>query len=155
VATFADQLSAGLIADEVTQRIDLRAAAAAPSARERMAAPAPELEAAPAPTAEPIAEPLPEREPAAIAPVGARSSSSRSIATPLAAVLAVIFAGVIFAALSPQDRRPAAAGASPSVPGPASAAATQSSFQPTASASPSASPAAKPAKGHGHKGKHH
>jgi serine/threonine-protein kinase len=156
VVTFADQLSAGLIADEVTQRIDLRAAAAtAGPAPTRMAAPAPELAPPPAPPEEPIAEPLPEREPAAIAPVGARSSSSRSIATPLAAVLAVIFAGVIFAALSPQDRRPAAAGASPSVPGPASAAATQPSFQPTASASPSASPAAKPAKGHGHKGKRH
>jgi serine/threonine protein kinase len=146
VATFADQLSAGLIADEVTQRIDLRAAAPEP-----VAAPAP------APEEEPqlIAEPLNEREPAIIAPVGARSSSSRSIATPLAAVLAVVFAGVIFAALSPQDRQPAAAGASPSLAGPASAAATQPSLQPTASASPSASPAAKPTKGHGHKGKHH
>ena len=151
VATFADQLSAGLIADEVTQRIDLRAAAAAGPTPERVAAPAPALEEEPAP----IVEPLNEREPAIIAPVGARSSSSRSIATPLAAVLAVVFAGVIFAALSPQDRQPAAAGASPSLAGPASAAATQPSLQPTASASPSASPAAKPTKGHGHKGKHH
>jgi serine/threonine protein kinase len=151
VATFADQLSAGLIADEVTQRIDLRAAAAAAPTPERVAAPAPPLEEEPAP----IVEPLNERDPAIIAPVGARSSSSRSIATPLAAVLAVVFAGVIFAALSPQDRRPAAAGASPSLAGPASAAATQPSLQPTASASPSASPAAKPTKGHGHKGKHH
>jgi serine/threonine protein kinase len=151
VATFADQLSAGLIADEVTQRIDLRAAAAAAPTPERVAAPAPALEEEPAP----IVEPLNERDPAIIAPVGARSSSSRSIATPLAAVLAVVFAGVIFAALSPQDRRPAAAGASPSLAGPASATATQPSFQPTASASPSASPAAKPTKGHGHKGKHH
>jgi serine/threonine protein kinase len=151
VATFADQLSAGLIADEVTQRIDLRAAAAAGPTPERVAAPAPALEEEPAP----IVEPLNERDPAIIAPVGARSSSSRSIATPLAAVLAVVFAGVIFAALSPQDRRPAAAGASPSLAGPASAAATQPSLQPTASASPSASPAAKPTKGHGHKGKHH
>jgi serine/threonine protein kinase len=151
VATFADQLSAGLIADEVTQRIDLRAAAAAAPTPERVAAPAPALEEEPAP----IVEPLNERDPAIIAPVGARSSSSRSIATPLAAVLAVVFAGVIFAALSPLDRRPAAAGASPSLAGPASAAATQPSLQPTASASPSASPAAKPTKGHGHKGKHH
>jgi serine/threonine protein kinase len=151
VATFADQLSAGLIADEVTQRIDLRAAAAAAPTPERVAAPAPALEEEPAP----IVEPLNERDPAIIAPVGARSSSSRSIATPLAAVLAVVFAGVIFAALSPQDRQPAAAGASPSLAGPASAAATQPSLQPTASASPSASPAAKPTKGHGHKGKHH
>jgi serine/threonine protein kinase len=151
VATFADQLSAGLIADEVTQRIDLRAAAAAAPTPERVAAPAPPLEEEPAP----IVEPLNERDPAIIAPVGARSSSSRSIATPLAAVLAVVFAGVIFAALSPLDRRPAAAGASPSLAGPASAAATQPSLQPTASASPSASPAAKPTKGHGHKGKHH
>jgi serine/threonine protein kinase len=151
VATFADQLSAGLIADEVTQRIDLRAAAAAAPTPERVAAPAPALEEEPAP----IVEPLNERDPAIIAPVGARSSSSRSIATPLAAVLAVVFAGVIFAALSPLDRRPAAAGASPSLAGPASATATQPSFQPTASASPSASPAAKPTKGHGHKGKHH
>jgi len=161
VATFADQLSAGLIADEVTQRIDLRAAAAAAVPAPEPAAtptPAPELAAAP-PTApeevpSPIAESIGEREPAQIAPVGARSSSSRSIATPLAAVLAVVFAGVIFAALSPQDRRPAAAGASPSVAPRASAAATQPSFQPTASASPSAAPAAKPTKGHGHKGKH-
>ena len=153
VASFADQLSAGLIADEVTQRIDLRAAAAAEPAPEPVAAPAP----APAPEEEPhlIAEPWNEREPAMMAPVGSRPSSSRSIATPLAAVLALVFAGVIFAALSPQDQRPAAVGGSPSVIRPASAAATQPSLQPTASASPSASPAAKPAKGHGHKGKHH
>lgn len=151
VATFADQLSAGLIADEVTQRIDLRAAAAAAAAPEPVAAPAPAPEEEPSP----IAEPLQEGEPAMIAPVGVRSSSSRSIATPLAAVLALVFAGVIFAALSPQDQRPAAAGASPSFARPASAAATQPSLQPTASASPSASPPAKPTKGHGHKGKHH
>jgi hypothetical protein len=152
VATFADQLSAGLVADEVTQRIDLRAVAAAARAPEPAAAPAPELAAAPAEEA--VAESLGEREPAAIAPVGAQSSSSRSIATPLAAVLALVFAGVIFAALSPQDPRPAAVGGS-SVVLPASAAATKPSLQPTASASPSASPAAKPPKGHGHKGKHH
>ena len=121
----------------------------------RMATPAPELAAPPEEELSPIAEPLDEREPATIAPVGARSASSRSIATPLAAVLALVFAGVIFAALSPQDPRPAAVGGSPSAARPASAAATQPSFQSTASASPSASPAAKPAKGHGHKGKHH
>ncbi|HLQ48579.1 MAG TPA: hypothetical protein VK233_06360, partial [Candidatus Dormibacteraeota bacterium] len=127
------------------------------------AAPAPKLEAAaasapvlaPVDEPSPIAEPWNEREPAIIAPVGARSSSPRSIATALAAVLALVFAGVIFAALSPQDQRPAAVGGSPSVISPASAAATQPSLQPTASASPSASPAAKPTKGHGHKGKHH
>jgi serine/threonine-protein kinase len=151
VAAFADQLSAGLIADEVTQRIDLRAAAVAARAPERVAAPMPAPEQEPSP----IVESMNEREPAMIAPVSARSSSSRSIATPLAAVLAIVFAGVIFAALSPQYRPPAAAGASPSVVGSASAAATQPSFQPTASASPSASPAVKPAKGHGHQGKHH
>ena len=155
VATFADQLSAGLIADEVTQRIDLRAAAAAASTPERVTTPEPAPP--PAPEEEPhlIAEPWNEREPAMMAPVGSRPSSSRSIATPLAAVLALVFAGVIFAALSPQDQRPAAGGGSPSVIPPGSATATQPSLQPTASASPSASPAAKPAKGHGHKGKHH
>ena len=157
VASFADQLSAGLIADEVTQRIDLRAAAAAEPAPEPVAAPAPTPAPAPAPEEEPylIAEPWNEREPAMMAPVGSRPSSSRSIATPLAAVLALVFAGVIFAALSPQDQRPAAGGGSPSVIPPGSATATQPSLQPTASASPSASPAAKPTKGHGHKGKHH
>ena len=157
VASFADQLSAGLIADEVTQRIDLRPAAAAAAAPEPVAAPAPTPAPAPAPEEEPylIAEPWNERDPAMMAPVGSRPSSSRSIATPLAAVLALVFAGVIFAALSPQDQRPAAGGGSPSVIPPGSATATQPSLQPTASASPSASPAAKPAKGHGHKGKHH
>lgn len=155
VATFADQLSAGLIADQVTQRIDLRAAAAAAAAPERVTAPEPAPLPAPEEESQLFAEPWNEREPAMIAPVRSRPSSSRSLATPLAAVLALVFAGAIFAALSPQDQRPAAVGGSPSVIRPASAAATQPSLQPTASASPSASPAAKPTKGHGHKGKHH
>lgn len=153
VATFADQLSAGLIADEVTQRIDLRTAAVATSAPESIEewAPAPIEE--PSPTAVSAAA----VQSAAIAenPARSGSSSARSLTTPLGVVLALVLAGVIFAALSPQDPRPAAVGASPSVVSPTSAAATQPSLKPTASPSPSASPAAKPAKGHGHKGKHH
>src|SRR5258706_2386249 len=82
VATFADQLSAGLIADEVTQRIDLRAAAAPAPKLEAAAASAPVL--APVDEPSPIAESWNGREPVVVAPVGGRSSSPRSIATPLA-----------------------------------------------------------------------
>ena len=157
VATFADGLSAGLLADAVTQRIDLRAAGLA----------------APAAAAEPVARALepeevePEPEPAAsvvpvsaaVAPAvarsGARTTSPRSIAPPVAAILALIFAGVIFAALSPQDRRPSSVGGSPLTTRPGSSAAVLTSLPPAASPSPTASPAPKPAKGHGHKGKHH
>jgi serine/threonine-protein kinase len=160
VASFADQLSAGLIADAVTQRIDLRTAGGA--------APPTDVAPGPAAAAADLQVP-PEIEPAAVAPAiaesananvligtpvtGSRPLSGRSIAPPLAVVLALIFAGVIFAALSPQDRRPSSIGASPAVGSPASSAVTQ----PSSMVSPAAtgSPAAKPQKGHGHKGKHH
>jgi serine/threonine protein kinase len=162
VGTFAEQLSAGLIADAVTQRIDLRAAGIA----------APPKEIAPMPIAAAAeAEPLPEVEPAAVPPTTGESAdasapektpspltgapSGRSIAPPLAVLLALIFAGIIFAALSPQDRRPSSVGASPPIAGPTSPGLTQPSAQPSPSSSPTASMAAKPAKGHGHKEKHH
>jgi serine/threonine protein kinase len=153
VATFAEQLSAGLIADAVTQTISLPAASREPElVRDAIE------EWAPAPIEEPSATVVPAAGlgPAAIAESPARSGFgfARSLTTPVGVVLTLVLAGVIFAALSPQDRRPSPAGASPSVV-PPTAAATQPSLQPTASASPSASPAAKPAKGHGHKGKHH
>src|SRR5258706_9386739 len=73
VAAFADQLSAGLIADEVTQRIDLRAAAAAGPAPELKAAPPPAPALAVVDEPSPIAEPWNDREPAIVAHVGARS----------------------------------------------------------------------------------
>jgi hypothetical protein len=146
VAIFAEQLSAGLIADAVTQTISLPAASQVPeSVREPIEEPS-----ATAMSADAV-------RPAAIAESPARSGSgsARSLTTPLGVVLALALAGVIFVALSPQDPRPAVGGASPPVVSPTATAATQPSLQPTASASPSASPAAKPAKGHGHKGKHH
>ena len=154
VATFAEQLSAGLIADAVTQTISLPAASQVPEpVRE------PIEEWAPAPIEEPSATAISDTagRPAAIAESPARSGSgsARSLTAPVGLVLALVLAGVIFAALSPQDPRPAAVGASPSAVSPTATAATQPSLHPTASASPGASPAAKPAKGHGHKGKHH
>jgi serine/threonine protein kinase len=154
VATFAEQLSAGLIADAVTQTISLPAASQPPEpVRE------PIEEWAPAPIEEPSATAMSAAgvRPAAIAESPARSGSgsARSLTTPLGVVLALALAGVIFVALSPQDPRPAAGGASQPVASPTATAATQPSLQPMASASPGASAAAKPAKGHGHKGKHH
>jgi len=150
VATFAEQLSAGLIADAVTQTISRPAASQVPEpVRE------PIEEWAPAPIEEPSATDMSDTavRPAAITESPTRSGSgyARSLTAPLGVVLALVLAGVIFAALSPQDPRPAAVGASPSVVSPTATGATQPSLQPTASASP----AAKPAKGHGHKGKHH
>jgi len=154
VATFAEQLSAGLIADAVTQTISLPAAGQVP---EPVGAPIEEWAPAPIEEPSPAAMSAAAVRPAAIAESPARSGSgsARSLTTPLGVVLALALAGVIFVALSPQDPRPAAVGASPSVVSPTSTVVPQPSFQPTASASPSASPAAKPAKGHGHKGKHH
>ena len=154
VAIFAEQMSAGLIADAVTQTISLPAASQVPEpVRE------PIEEWASAPIEEPSATAMSADavRAAAIAESPARSGSgsARSLTTPLGVVLALALAGVIFVALSPQDPRPAAVGASPPVVSPTATAATEPSLQPTASASPSASPAAKPAKGHGHKGKHH
>jgi len=154
VAIFAEQMSAGLIADAVTQTISLPAASQVP---EPVGAPIEEWAPAPIEESSPAAMSVAAVRPAAIAesPVRSGSGSARSLTTPLGVVLALALAGVIFVALSPQDPRPAAVGASPSVVSPTSTVVPQPSFQPTASASPSASPAAKPAKGHGHKGKHH
>ena len=146
VAIFAEQMSAGLIADAVTQTISLPAASQVPEpVREPIEEPSATSMSADAVRAAAIAE----------SPARSGSGSARSLTTPLGVVLALALAGVIFVALSPQDPRPAAVGASPPVVSPTATAATEPSLQPTASASPSASPAAKPAKGHGHKGKHH
>jgi serine/threonine-protein kinase len=136
--TFAESLSAGLIADAATQRI--HGVPIAPAALDPAGA-----AAAAAPEATPVAEAAPPRRPA----------SARSLGAPLAAILVVVFAGLILAALGPGDPRPivdapTSPPASPSFN--AGAAATASpSLEPSAS-----SPAAvKPAKGKGHKGKGH
>jgi serine/threonine-protein kinase len=139
--TFAESLSAGLIADAATQRI--HGVPIAPAALD----PAGAAAAAPAPEAAPVAEAAPPRRPA----------SARSLGAPLAAILVVVFAGLILAALAPRDPRPIVG--SPTPPPPSvrvNAGATA-----TATASPSLEPSAsspvavKPAKGKGHKGKGH
>jgi eukaryotic-like serine/threonine-protein kinase len=134
VATFAESLSAGLIADAVTQPI-----AALPTAT-------PAVEPTAAPVAEAWVEPAATRQ--------ARPSSGRSLAAPLAAVMAVIFAVVVLAALAPREPRPIADAPTPPVAG--------SSANPGAVATASPTPAAtdspvatKPPKGKGHKGKGH
>jgi serine/threonine protein kinase len=153
VATFAEQLSAGLIADAVTQAISIPAASQVPEPVDEP------VEEAPAPIEEssPAAVGAAGVEPAAMAqgPARSGSGSDQSLTKALGVVLALVLAGVIFAALSPRDPRPGGGDASPPVVSPTSTVVAGPSSQPTASASPIASPAAKPAKGHGHKGKHH
>jgi eukaryotic-like serine/threonine-protein kinase len=134
VATFAESLSAGLIADAVTQPIG-----ALPTAT-------PAVEPAAATVAEAWVEPA--------APRQARPSSGRSLAAPLAAVMAVIFAVVVLAALAPREPRPIADAPTPPVAGSSANPAVAATASPTPA--PTDSPAAtKPPKGKGHKGKGH
>jgi serine/threonine protein kinase len=153
VATFAESLSTGLIADAVTQAIRLPA----PTPPE----PVPESieEWAPAPVEEwaPTAEPAAAERRAAIAGRQPRSASgaARSLTTPLGVALALVVAGILYAALSPQDGRPIGGGASPSFPQVVATPTETATESPTPEpASPS--PAGKPPKGHGdHKPKGH
>jgi eukaryotic-like serine/threonine-protein kinase len=134
VATFAESLSAGLIADAVTQPIG-----ALPTAT-------PAVEPAAATVAEAWVEPAATRQ--------ARPSSGRSLAAPLAAVMAVIFAVVVLAALAPREPRPIADAPTPPVAGSSANPAVAATASPTPA--PTDSPAAtKPPKGKGHKGKGH
>jgi serine/threonine-protein kinase len=154
VATFAESLSTGLIADAVTQAIRLPASTPAPEPVRD-----PVEEWAPAPVEEwaSAAVPLAAQRRAAIAGTQPRSASgsARSLTTPLGVVLALVVAAVLYAALSPQDRRPIGGGASPSVPRVLATPTETATESPTPEpASPS--PAGKPPKGHGdHKPKGH
>ena len=154
VATFAESLSTGLIADAVTQAIRLPAPTPAPEPVRD-----PVEEWAPAPVEEwaPTAVPAAAQRRAAIPGTQPRSASgsARSLTTPLGVVLALVVAAVLYAALSPQDRRPIGGGASPSVPRVLATPTEPATESPTPEpASPS--PAGKPPKGHGdHKPKGH
>jgi serine/threonine protein kinase len=150
VATFAESLSTGLIADAVTQPIRLPAASPAPEPL-----PAQVVEPLPTPIVEPssVAAPVAALRPTPVpgSRPGSGSSSARSLATPLGVVLALVLAGVLYAALSPQDRRPIAGGASPSLSRvlatPTEAATDASSPESTVAPSP------RKGKGDGDKGK--
>jgi serine/threonine protein kinase len=135
VATFAESLSAGLIADAVTQPIAVLPTGAAPAAEA----------AAATPMAEPWVEPAATGQ--------ARPSSGRSLAAPFAAVVAVIFAVVVVAALAPREPHPIADVPTPPVASRSANPAAVATASP--SPAPTDSPAAtKPPKGKG-KGKGH
>jgi serine/threonine-protein kinase len=102
-AAFADSLAAGLIADAPTQAIDI------PPAVPVVAAVAAEEPAGAA-----HAEAVTPASTATRAPSPAKGSP-RSIAAPVAVVMAVVLAGVVFAALSPRDDGPGGAAASAAV----------------------------------------
>jgi serine/threonine protein kinase len=157
-AAFAQSLSAGLIADAVTQPI--QGLPIVPAAVQPVAA---AIEAVPwaEPAQPPGAAPAPPPDwRAGIASVGAtrppRSGSARSLAPPLAAILAVVFAGLILAALAPRDPRPIADAPSAPVTSPSINSAGDATVAPSPSVEPTASPPpAKPTKEKGHKGKGH
>jgi serine/threonine protein kinase len=153
VTTFAEMLAAGLIADAVTQPFDLSSAGGAPeSAAMPVAIPAAGADA------ELANEPPPGVELASVGePASAASRStpgSRSIAPPLAAGLALVLAGIAFAALSPQDRPPSSGTDSPSNGVPANPSIAPTATDPP-TPGPTESPVANPGKGKGHKGKGH
>lgn len=135
VATFAQSLSAGLIAEAVTQPIAVPLTGA--------------------PAVEPAAAtPVRESWVGPTATTRRRSAAGRSLAAPLAAVMAAVFAVVILAALAPRDPRPIADAPTPPVAVSSANAGAVATASPTPA--PTDSPAAtKPAKGKGHKGKGH
>jgi hypothetical protein len=138
VATFADMLSAGLVADAETQQFEVPAvggAAAAGLVPKVVPAVAPEI----APAAGVERRPVMRRAAARLRP--------RSIAPPIAAAATLALAGLVFAAVSSQDRPTETAVASPAVVVPA---ATFGAI--VASEPPTPEPTATPAKGKG-KGK--
>jgi serine/threonine-protein kinase len=148
-ATFAESLSAGLVADAKTQQI--RVPVAPPASVPAAPAATPQAsEAAVAAAFDPD-----DAYPPVDATSRRRSTSSRSIAPVLAAVLLLALAGLMLAAIAPRDPRPIADGSTaPAATSVASAPAAASTASPSAKPTASA-PAPKPAKGKGHKGKGH
>ena len=142
VATFGQSLAAGLVADAVTQSIELKPAV--PVAAALPLAPAAEPEA-PIPAA-------PARPPSS-----GRDASVRSVAAPVAAVLAIVLAGLVLAGLGPTGRGPSGAAGSPLSVVPAQVTPTSvptAEPTPEPSAEPSSEPGKGKGKGHNGKGDH-
>jgi serine/threonine protein kinase len=135
VATFAESLSAGLIADAVTQQIVVMPIAP-PAVEPAAATPVPER----------LVEPAASRQ--------SRPSSGRSLAAPLAAVMAVVLAVVVLAALAPREPRPIADAPTPPVASSSANPGVAATASPTPAPTDSPGPTKLP-KGKGHNGKGH